>query len=167
MLDFMPLNTISLCIALFDINIIRIFKISKVNSSNSMQEIFFKVMHRFKPINIFSHAVHGTYAASFHLHLVVFLCIKRTAASPHMPALPALMSLRKIGGFMVKRQRESGTGRVGRGGGKRKAKRLLAGGETESLGADTKKKNYGRKRDCLTHWVDSIMFCKRECIVLL
>lgn len=56
---------------------------------------------------------------------------------------------------MVKRQRK-------RRGEKGEEKRLLAGGK---FGAENKKQR--KKERLFDSWADSIMFCKRECIVLL
>lgn len=66
--DFMPLNTISLHVALFDARITGILKISEVTSVNFCRRCFLRYWSEL--INTFSHAAHGTYAASSHLHLV-------------------------------------------------------------------------------------------------
>lgn len=62
---------------------------------------------------------------------------------------------------MVKRQKKKQREEGER---KRKAKRLLAGGDGK-FGAEKKKQR--KKGRLFDSWVDSIMFCKRECIVLL
>lgn len=140
-----------ICLPLFDTSIIQIFK-----ASDQFLEFLagdaFRVTHRFQLINTFCFST----CSPWHLRCLFpsASCFYVLGGRPHLPAFPALTSMgdNRIYGLKAeKRQREGGER-------KRKAKRLLAGGDGQF------EKNSGRKRDCLTHGLTLLCFVRESAL---